>query len=122
MTDHGADAAQGPQPSVLGGSITRPAGLADGPGHVVVHGNPAFRAMFGETAVGLPARESMLDLPAEAFTLLDAVLRTGRPLARWIERAGETWRLTAMPRFDPGTNEVYGVAFHLRSRSERPRE
>jgi hypothetical protein len=121
MTDHRAEAAQGPQPSVLGGSVTRPAGLADGPGHVVVHGNPAFRAMFGETAVGLPARESMLDLPAEAFTLLDAVLRTGRPLARWIERAGETWRLTAMPRVDPGTNEVYGVAFHLRSRSDVPR-
>lgn len=98
----------------------RPAGFASGPGHVVVYGNPAFRAMFGEGAVGLPARETMLDLPAEAFALLDAVLADGRPLARWVERPDETWRLTAVPRRDPETGDVYGVAFHLRARSDLP--
>jgi hypothetical protein len=119
MTEHHADTERGRQPSALEGSATRPAGLAHGPGHVVVHGNPAFRSTFGEAAVGLPARESMLGLPPEAFELLDAVLRTGRPLARWVDRDGETWRLTALPRVEPGSNEAYGVAFHLRSQADR---
>ncbi|MEA2548310.1 MAG: hypothetical protein QOE42_908 [Chloroflexota bacterium] len=98
----------------------RPAGFASGPGHIVVYGNPAFRTMFGNAAVGLPARESMLDLPATAFALLDAVLSDGRPLARWVERPDGTWRLTAVPRRDPETGDVYGVAFHLRARSDLP--
>jgi PAS domain-containing protein len=98
----------------------RPAGFATGPGHVVVYGNPAFRAMFGEGAIGLPARETMLDLPAEAFALLDAVLADGRPLARWVERPDGTWRLTAVPRRDVETGEVYGIAFHLRARADLP--
>jgi PAS domain-containing protein len=91
-----------------------------GPGHVVVYGNPAFRAIFGEAAVGLPARESMLDLPADAFALFDAVLETGRPLARWIRRDGREWRLTAIPRREPGSDDVFGVAFHLRERDDLP--
>jgi hypothetical protein len=98
----------------------RPAGFANGPGHVVVYGNPAFRLMFGDAAIGLPARETMLDLPPEAFTLLDAVLADGRPLARWVERPDGTWRLTAIPRRDPETGDVNGVAFHLRARSDLP--
>ena len=98
----------------------RPAGFANGPGHIVVYGNPAFRTMFGTAAVGLPARETMLDLPAEAFALLDAVLSDGRPLARWVDRPDGTWRLTAVPRRDPETGDVYGVAFHLRARSDLP--
>jgi len=102
------------------GPETRPAALATGPGHVVVHGNPAFRAMFGDGAVGLPARESMLGLPPAAFDLLDAVLRRGRPLARWIRADDREWRLTATPRREFGTNEVYGVAFHLRARDDLP--
>lgn len=101
-------------------SDRRPAGLATGPGHVVVHGNPAFRTTFGDGAVGLPARETMLDLPPEAFALLDAVLHDGRPLARWVRRADGEWRLIAIPRRDPATAEVYGVAFHLRARSDVP--
>ena len=116
---------QGPdgEPTVVSrasGAITRPAGLCSGPGHVVVYGNPAFVTAFGAGSVGLPAREGMLGLPAEAFALLDAVLREGRPLARWVARDGEEWRLTAMPRFDPETQEAYGVAFHLRARSDLP--
>ncbi len=98
----------------------RPAGFANGPGHIVVYGNPAFLTMFGTAAVGLPARETMLDLPAEAFALLDAVLSDGRPLARWVDRLDGTWRLTAVPRRDPETGDVYGVAFHLRARSDLP--
>ena len=98
----------------------RPAGLADGAGHVIVYGNPAFRATFGEDAIGLPARECLVDLPPEAFALLDAVLERGRPLARWIRRDGDDWRLTARPRREVGTGMVYGVAFHLRARDDEP--
>jgi hypothetical protein len=102
------------------GSETRPAGIATGPGHVVVYGNAAFRAAFGDGAVGLPARESMLGLPSSAFALLDAVYAEGRALARWIRRDGEVWRLTAIPRRDVETGDVYGLAFHLRARDDLP--
>jgi hypothetical protein len=98
----------------------RPAGLCAGPGHMVVHGNPALRAAFGDVSIGLPAREGIVGLPSEAFALLDAVYGQGRPLARWIRRGDEEWRLTAAPRTDPETGEVYGVAFHLRERSDLP--
>jgi hypothetical protein len=98
----------------------RPAGFCTGPGQIVVYGNPAFRAAFGDRSVGLPAREVLVDLPPAAFALLDAVLREGRPLARWIRRGAEEWRLTATPRLDPETGEAYGVAFHLRARSDLP--
>jgi hypothetical protein len=103
-----------------GNAPVRPAAFCYGAGHVVVHGNSAFRASFGERAVGLPAREALLDLPSEAFELLDLVFRKGRPLARWIHRGLEEWRITAAPRIDPETREVYGVLFHLRSRSDLP--
>jgi len=98
----------------------RPAGFANGAGHVVVYGNAAFRAMFGEAAVGLPARETMIDLPPEAFALLDSVFIDGRPLARWVERSDGIWRLTAIPRRDAKTGDVCGVAFHLRARLDLP--
>jgi hypothetical protein len=68
----------------------------------------------------MPARESLVDLPPAAFTLLDLVLARGKPLAKWIRFAGEDWRMTVAPRTDPGTGEVYGVAFHLRARSDVP--
>jgi hypothetical protein len=87
---------------------------------MVVYGNPALRAAFGDVSVGLPAREGILGLPTEAFTLLDAVYMGGRPLARWIERDDEQWRMTAAPRVDPETGQVYGVSFHLRERSDLP--
>lgn len=94
--------------------------MSVGPGHLVVYGNPAFLTMFGESSVGLPARESMVDVPAEAFALLDAVLETGRPLARWIRGDGGEWRMTAIPRREPDSDEVFGVAFHLRRRDDVP--
>jgi hypothetical protein len=93
--------------------------MCRGPGHLVVYGNPAFVATFGSVAVGLPARESLVDLPPEAFALLDAVLARGKPLARWIRLGGEDWRMTVAPRTDPA-GEVYGVALHLRARSDVP--
>jgi hypothetical protein len=98
----------------------RPAAFCTGPGHVVVYGNPAFVAAFGPGCVGLPAREGLIALPAEAFVLLDTVLARGRPLARWIPQDGGDWRMTAVPRLDPETGEPYGVAFHLRARSDLP--
>jgi hypothetical protein len=98
----------------------RPAGMCLGSGHLVVYGNPAFVATFGPHCVGMPARETMLGLPAEAFDLLDAVLAERRPLARWIAIGLEEWRLTAMPRLDFETGQAYGVSFHLRRRSDLP--
>ncbi|HYC06356.1 MAG TPA: hypothetical protein VEG29_00385 [Candidatus Binatia bacterium] len=77
-------------------------------------------AEFGAGSVGLPAREGMLDLPPDAFAVLDAVFVSGRPLARWIVRAGDEWRLTVAPRVDPTSGETYGVTFHLRLRSDVP--
>lgn len=98
----------------------RPAAFLYGPAHLVMHGNAAFRAAFGEAAVGVPAREALVDLPREAFALLDAVLERGSPLARWIRWTGEDWRLTAAPRREPGSDEPYGVTMHLRARSDVP--
>ena len=98
----------------------RPAAFCSGPGHLVVHGNPDFVAAFGAGCVGLPAREGLVDLPGEAFELLDLVLARGRPLAGWITREGQAWRLTAAPRLDPETGEPYGVAFHLRAQADVP--
>jgi hypothetical protein len=106
--------------SDLAPSATRPAGICAGPGHVLIYGNPAFHAQFGSRCIGMPAREVMVDLPDTAFALLDAVLERGRPLARWIQRGEEQWRLTAMPRRDPDTETIDGVAFHLRARDDLP--
>jgi hypothetical protein len=104
------------------GPATHPAGMCQGAGLIVVYGNPAFKRVFGEGSVGLPAREGMLGLSRTGFTLMDAVIRQGRPLARWVRLAGETWRMTAAPRADLESGEVYGVAFHLRPRDPQPPE
>jgi hypothetical protein len=109
-----------PEPRDATAAPLRPAGFCVGPGHMVVYGNAAFVAEFGDRCVGLPAREGMLGLPADAFAVLDAVFASGRPLARWIRRDEEDWRFTAAPRVDPETDETIGVAFHLRARSYTP--
>lgn len=96
----------------------RPAAFCFGPGHIVKYGNPAFVARFGAECVGLPAREALVDLPADAFALMDVVLALGRPFSRWVSLGGDDWRMTAIPRVDLGTHEVYGVAFHMRARSD----
>ena len=109
------DSTARPQPGT-----ERPAGMCLGPGHLVVYGNPAFIATFGPRCIGMPARETMLSLPPEAFDLLDTVLTGGRPLARWIEVDGQAWRMTAMPRLEFETGDPYGVSFHLRRRTDLP--
>jgi hypothetical protein len=90
-----------------------PAAMLFGPGHLVVYGNPPFRALFGTGCIGLPAAEALLDLPRGAFELMDLVYHEGRPLARWIEVCGATWRLTIAERRDIDAGEVYGIALHL---------
>jgi hypothetical protein len=106
------------EPAADGGAADRrPAAMCRGQGHIVVYGNPAFIAIFGAGAVGMPAREALLSLPPAAFVLLDVVLARGRPLARWVSVDGEDWRMTAAPRVDPA-GEVYGVSFHLRAKSD----
>ncbi len=94
--------------------------MCRGAGHVIVYGNEAFRAMFGERCVGLPAREGLVGLPPSGFAVLDAVFHRGRPAARWIELGGERWRLTVAPMADPETRDVYGIRFHLRRRDDLP--
>jgi hypothetical protein len=96
-----------------GPPVQHPAGLLYGRGHVVVYGNPPFRALFGAGIVGLPAAEALLDLPRGAFALMDLVYREGQPLARRIMLRGSPWRLTVAPRRDISDGEVYGIAVHL---------
>ena len=91
----------------------QPTALLLGPGHRIVHGNPAFVAEFGPVAVGLPAREALVGLPQRVFDVADRVLASGRPLACWLQVAGARRRLTVAPRLDPETEEVYGVAIRL---------
>ena len=93
---------------------TNPAAFLYGPGHMIVHGNAAFVRAFGDGCLGQPAREALLDMPPEAFELMDLVFSGGRPLARRIRVNGREWRLVVVPRRDPETGETYGVATHLR--------
>jgi len=81
VTAHAGDAADTP-PS--------PAAFHLGPGHRIVHANPPFIDAYGMTALGQPAREAMIDLPAAAFEVMDLVFRTGRPLARRVARPAVT--------------------------------
>lgn len=98
----------------------RPAAMCVGPGHVVMHGNPAFIAAYGEESIGLPAREILVDLPSPVFTIFDAAFGSGRPLAAWVERGGIEWRLTVVPRRHPETGEIFGILFRLRAREDLP--
>ena len=91
----------------------QPVALLYGPGQRIVHGNAAFVAEFGGGAVGLPAREALLGVPSTLFDVVDRVRTLGRPLACWLDVAGERRRLTVSPRSDPETGEVYGVAIRL---------
>jgi len=115
VAEGGASAARAGSPA--GGSGARatqhPAAMLYGPGHLLVYGNPPFRALFSAGCIGLPAAEAFLDLPRAAFEMMDLVYREGRPLARWITVRGATWRLTIADRRDIGTGEVYGIALHL---------
>jgi len=95
------------------GAAQEPVALLYGPGQRIVQGNAAFVAEFGANKVGLPAREALLDVPGIAFEVVDRVLAAGRPLACWLEVAGERRRLTVAPRRDPETSEIYGVAIRL---------
>ena len=91
-----------------------PAAFHYGPGHMIVHGNPAFIEAFGYTTIGQPAREALLDLPPKAFELMDLVFETGKPGACAVITSAGPRRLVVAPRRDPETGEVYGVTTHLR--------
>jgi hypothetical protein len=52
-------------------------------------------------------------VPSTVFDVVDRVRTLGRPLACWLDVAGERRRLTVSPRSDPETGEVYGVAIRL---------
>ena len=91
-----------------------PAAFHFGPAHVIVYGNPAFIAAYGGAVLGQPAREAMVDLPRDAFELMDMVYREGRPLARRILVGGVERRLLVVPRKEIDADEPYGVATYLR--------
>jgi hypothetical protein len=91
-----------------------PAAFHLGPGHLIVHGNPAFIEAFGRGCIGTPAREALLDLPAAAFELMDLVYQRGAALACRIETPAGQRRLVVAARKDPETGETYGVISHLR--------
>ena len=97
------------------GSAPSPAAFHYGTGHLIMYGNVTFIERYGRTAIGQPAREAMLDLPAAAFEVLDRVLAEGRALATTIELADGPRRLVVVPRRDPESSEVYGVTTHLRA-------
>jgi hypothetical protein len=90
-----------------------PAAFHVGPGHVIMHGNPPFIAMFGAGAIGQPAREAMLDLPSKAFELMDLVLSTGKSAAAEIRTPTGRRRLVVAARVDPERGDTYGVTTHL---------
>ena len=92
-----------------------PAAFHYGPGHLIVHGNSTFLDEFGPACLGQPAREALVDLPSEAFELMDRVYDGGKPLARRIRTANGFRRLVVAPRSDPETGLTYGVASHIRS-------
>jgi hypothetical protein len=91
-----------------------PAAFHYGPGHMIMHGNAVFVAMFGRGIVGQPAREAMIGLPAKAFELMDLGYTTGKPGACRVTTSDGQKRLVVAPRRDPETGEVYGVTTHLR--------
>jgi hypothetical protein len=91
-----------------------PAAFHYGPGHMIMHGNAVFVALFGRGVVGQPAREAMIGLPAKAFELMDLVYSTGKPGACRVTTSDGERRLVVAPRRDPETGEIYGVTTHLR--------
>jgi hypothetical protein len=102
-----------PVPQTRRDGSPAPAAFHLGAAHLIMHGNPAFVARYGASAVGQPARETMLDLPRVAFALLDRVIVEGRPLARTVDLPDGPRRLVVAPRVDPESGEVYGVTTHL---------
>ena len=96
----------------------QPVALLYGPGHRIVHANPAFVAEFAAgrpLPIGVPAAEVLLDMPRIVLQVVDRVLASGRPLATWVTIGGARRRLTVAPRTDVETGEVYGVAIRLAS-------
>jgi len=55
-----------------------PAAFHYRPGHMILHGNPAFIETFGPSFLGQPAREAPGFLP-KAFDLMHFVYSTGKP-------------------------------------------
>ncbi len=48
-----------------------------GPQHIVEYHNTAYRSLFGELPLEVPAAEAMPELPGEFFALMDQVLASG---------------------------------------------
>src|SRR5438046_6713082 len=99
-----------------------PAAFFLGPAHMIVHGNQPFVELFGSNCLGQPAREALLDLPSEAFQLMDLVYRSGRSFARQISTPDGRRRFVVAARRDPETGATYGVATHLRPTARAARQ
>ena len=100
---------------------SRPAGLCTGAGsHARLRQpRPEGRLRVRRDRPARPRRDRRATVRRRSTCSMPCTV-AARPLACWITRDGEDWRLTAAPRKDPETGEVYGVAFHLRERSDLP--
>jgi len=83
-----------------------------------VFGNAPFLDEFGRDCDGVPAAEGMLGVPRTAFRLMDRVYRNGVPGALAVTIRGRERRLVVVPRNDPETGEVYGLAVHIVPRAD----
>ena len=71
-----------------------PAAFHYGPGHMIVHGNPAFIEAFGYTTIGQPAREALLH--ALAYATRDRKQRKRDMRELWIIRINAATRLNGL--------------------------
>ena len=69
-----------------------------GPSHIVEYHNPAYRALFGDLPVEVPAQEAMPELPVEFFSLMDQVLASGEVYRTTAAPVSMTWPGEQCPR------------------------
>lgn len=69
-----------------------------GPSHIVEYSNPAYRALFGDLPLEPPTQESLPELPAEFFSLMDQVLASGEEYRTTEAPVSMTWPGEQGPR------------------------
>jgi GAF domain-containing protein len=69
-----------------------------GPSHIVEYHNQAYRALFGDLPLEVPAQEVMPELPGEFFFLMDQVLASGEMYRTTEASVSMTWPGEQCPR------------------------
>ena len=104
-----------PSRPTAGAPSARAAAFHYGPGHMIVHGNPAFIEAFGPTpSVSRLARRCSACRRRRSSSWISSTRRAS-PVPARSRRTGAR-RLVVAPRRDPETGEIYGVTTHLRGR------